>query len=48
MTDKKIQKKIVSVFIDPALHIKAKVVAARKKKSIGEIVEEALRLYFSK
>mgnify|MGYP007071571413 CR=1 FL=1 len=48
MTESKIQKKVVSVFIDPNLHIKAKVMAARKKKSIGEIIEDALRLLFSK
>ena len=48
MTETKTQKKIVSVFIDPNLHIKAKVMAARKKVSIGEIIERALKLLFSK
>ena len=48
MTTKKIGRKIISIFIDPALFIKAKVLAAKKSKSIGEVVEEALRLFFSK
>jgi len=48
MTTKKIERKIISIFIDPALFIKAKVMAARKEISIGAIVEEALRLFFSK
>jgi len=48
MTIKKIKRRIVSIFIDPALFIKAKVMAARKEISIGAIVEEALRLFFSK
>ena len=48
MTTKKIERKIISIFIDPALFIKAKVMAAKKSKSIGEIVEDALRLLFNK
>lgn len=48
MDTKKIQRKIISIFIDPALIIKVRVMAAKKSKSIGEVIEEALRLFFSK
>ena len=47
-TKKKIKRKIISIFIDPKLHAKAKIMAAKKRMSIGAIVEEALKLFFSK
>ena len=48
MANKKISKKVISVYIDPALHIKAKVMAAKKGVSIGEIIEQSLLHFFYK
>lgn len=47
MTDNKTNKKVVSIYIDEKLYIKTKVEAARKKISIGEIIETALRKIFN-